>query len=668
MLILAVAVTSAYGQGLRLVNSSVSLEIEDMALRGDYAYCAMGYGLIVLDISDYANPAVVANVYGTFEEMREIVLEGDYAYSFSSDYLYIFTIADPTNPAYVGNYEFAPGSATTVIQAITADNGYLYLSNYDGSVRVLSLASPEAPVFVDSLLLSGSVNRTAVSDTILYVATSEGLYVLSIAVPDALYQLEFYPDMAGMDDVAIGGQTAFVSSGRDSVVVLDVSDPDSPQFVTSFTTGGSPYLVETFGSYCYIGDTKNGIFCYDVTNPASPALEDNTIYYGFFDIEGDVLAISWQGIYGVFFDLTVPNDFGDYGRHYCGNTYKSPAVLDGNYLYTAGQHFIVYDVENPENGIECIGGLYTQNALSLQVSGDFAFIGCQDGTVKSIDISDKSAPEFSDIAVIPDGVGDIAVSGNYLYASNTASLTIVNISDPTSMTVANSISLPHYFDPLAIHGQYLFRGAVNLFDITDPVNPSLLLDSVVMSFIQDTDIDNGVLYGAIAYTEPYMGALGRVDFTFIETPNEYPVFYTENELAAVDARDSRVVVVDFAGNAMLIDVSQWDEPDSVATIPALSYSNKFKDVELQGDYIYLTSTLGLSVYSCGCSCGDVNADGLINIGDAIFIVNWIFRNGPASACPDSVDVNCDGNDNIGDAVYIISYAFRGGLAPCSSCP
>lgn len=668
LLVIFAMATLAYGQDIAFVRAKLSLEMEDMALRGDYAYCAMGYGLMVLDISDYAQPAVVANVYGTFEEIREIVLEGNYAYSFSSDHLYIFNITDPANPGYVGAYEFDPGSTTSVVLAVTTATGYLYAANYNGMLQVYSLSNPEAPSLIDSKDLGEIVNRVEVSDTVLYVATEYGLYTFGITNPASLNQLGFYSSAAYFSDVAVSDTIAFVAEGRDEVVVLDISNPAIPQFITSFTTGGSPYLVEASGDYCYVGDTENGIYCYDVSNPASPTLEDNTVYYGFFDIEGDVLAIAWQGVYGVFFDLTIPNEFGDEGRYYCGNTYKSPVVVDGNYLYTAGQHVIVYDIENPEDGIECIGGLYTQNATSLQISGDYAFIGCRDSTVKSIDISDKTAPAFSDVALIPDGVGDIAISGDYLFASNTSALAVLNITDPTFMTTANSITQPHYFDPLAIQGSLLFRGAVTLFEITDPANPSLLLDSVVMSFVQDTDVDNGVLYGAIAYSEPYMGALARVSFAFPETPNEYPILYTENELAAVDAKDADVVVVDYAGNAMLIDVTMYDSPDSVATILPTSYSNPFKDVELQGDFIYLSSRLGVSIFTHGCVCGDINSDGGINIGDVTYAINYIFKGGPPPPCYEAMDVNCDGNYNIGDAVYLIVYIFQGGSAPCEACP
>ncbi len=64
--------------------------------------------------------------------------------------------------------------------------------------------------------------------------------------------------------------------------------------------------------------------------------------------------------------------------------------------------------------------------------------------------------------------------------------------------------------------------------------------------------------------------------------------------------------------------------------------------------------------------GDANGDEDINIGDAVFLINHIFKGGPAPEPVDAGDANCDGALNIGDAVYLVEYIFRGGPPP--ACP
>ncbi|MEE9441169.1 MAG: M20/M25/M40 family metallo-hydrolase [candidate division Zixibacteria bacterium] len=66
-------------------------------------------------------------------------------------------------------------------------------------------------------------------------------------------------------------------------------------------------------------------------------------------------------------------------------------------------------------------------------------------------------------------------------------------------------------------------------------------------------------------------------------------------------------------------------------------------------------------------CGDANSDESINIGDAVYIINHIFKNGPAPDPIQSCNVNCDGACNVGDAVYLINHVFKGGNIPCEDC-
>ncbi|MDD4051504.1 MAG: dockerin type I repeat-containing protein [candidate division Zixibacteria bacterium] len=65
-------------------------------------------------------------------------------------------------------------------------------------------------------------------------------------------------------------------------------------------------------------------------------------------------------------------------------------------------------------------------------------------------------------------------------------------------------------------------------------------------------------------------------------------------------------------------------------------------------------------------CGDANGDWVINVGDAVYVVNYIFKGGPIPPNLDAADATCDGRISVGDAVYVIAYIFRHGPAPC--CP
>ncbi len=82
----------------------------------------------------------------------------------------------------------------------------------------------------------------------------------------------------------------------------------------------------------------------------------------------------------------------------------------------------------------------------------------------------------------------------------------------------------------------------------------------------------------------------------------------------------------------------------------------------------------------GYVCGDANRDTKVNIGDAVYLNNYVFRPqecsvNPPIGCPpiseESADANGDGSINIGDAVYLNNFIFRPGqcdINPPIGCP
>lgn len=61
--------------------------------------------------------------------------------------------------------------------------------------------------------------------------------------------------------------------------------------------------------------------------------------------------------------------------------------------------------------------------------------------------------------------------------------------------------------------------------------------------------------------------------------------------------------------------------------------------------------------------GDANADGVIDVGDVVCLLNYLFKGG-AEPCPmEAGDTNCDGVVDLGDIVYLLNYLFRGGPSP-----
>ena len=61
--------------------------------------------------------------------------------------------------------------------------------------------------------------------------------------------------------------------------------------------------------------------------------------------------------------------------------------------------------------------------------------------------------------------------------------------------------------------------------------------------------------------------------------------------------------------------------------------------------------------------GDANTDGFRDLSDAVFILNWLFLNGPDPIDPKIADVNNNNIHEITDAVYLLNYLFLKGPPP-----
>ncbi|MEZ5359358.1 MAG: M14 family zinc carboxypeptidase [Candidatus Zixiibacteriota bacterium] len=97
---------------------------------------------------------------------------------------------------------------------------------------------------------------------------------------------------------------------------------------------------------------------------------------------------------------------------------------------------------------------------------------------------------------------------------------------------------------------------------------------------------------------------------------------------------------------------------TVGAVGQITFTSVVEDnISAQDEKIFTVA------FSQAFVCGDANGDEAVNIADAVFLVNYIFKGGTAPDPVEAGDVNNDASSNIGDAVYLIQYVFNGGPAP-----
>ncbi len=66
--------------------------------------------------------------------------------------------------------------------------------------------------------------------------------------------------------------------------------------------------------------------------------------------------------------------------------------------------------------------------------------------------------------------------------------------------------------------------------------------------------------------------------------------------------------------------------------------------------------------------GDGNDDGLVNLSDVTYALDWLFAGATAPGCLAALNTNGDGAVDIADPVYLLGFLFGGGSAPADQYP
>ena len=151
---------------------------------------------------------------------------------------------------------------------------------------------------------------------------------------------------------------------------------------------------------------------------------------------------------------------------------------------------------------------------------------------------------------------------------------------------------------------------------------------------------------------------------------------TAENPASFDWEDTFDPEGDSVWYALAISRSISFHPDSTYTYDALSQSHCLlhTDTLLTGTHYWKVKAYDKwgaprwsnqiwSVYVNGSICGDANVDKKVSVSDVVYLINYLFKGGPAPIPIQAADANGDGQVTVSDVVYLINYLFKGGPLP-----
>ena len=272
----------------------------DMAIRNDLLYAESYTDLLVIDISDPEQPELSTRIEDLFEyilpsydynypvdeidqdkgvvtsfELKKVTHEiynNPYPWPIFYDYALESSFADKGSAGGNGNTYGVGGSMARFI----AYDDYLYALESTWKLKSISLADPANPVVEKEVYLGGSVETVFIADGYLYVGTTGGMHILSLANPASPSQIAFYQHITACDPVVVEGNRAYVTlragnicgGTRDLLEVIDLSDKYNPGLLYSFSMT-EPYGLGMDQGTLFVCEGDHGLKVYDASYEGS---------------------------------------------------------------------------------------------------------------------------------------------------------------------------------------------------------------------------------------------------------------------------------------------------------------------------------------------------------------------------------------------------------------
>ncbi|NHJ38578.1 MAG: hypothetical protein FK731_01000 [Asgard group archaeon] len=249
--------------------------------------------------------------------------------------------------------------------------------------------------------------------------------------------------------VAVKDNIAFVLDTTDQnpggLMIINVTDPTSPELLSSLYDGGAGYELAIGDNMVYIADGQDGVEFINISDLENPV----EIY------------------------------------QHPVNTYSSDVELVGDLLYAANWDYglEIFNVSNPQSPVKIGQYITSINCIQVDVQGDIACVTDHRNdytSIKILNISNPSSIQLIDTYAPADtDFWDPMIYGNYLYVGNHAlgggELHIFNITNPSSIQEiaqfdkGGTIFTVNFNDSFAFVADYS-KGVIVL-DISDPSNP-----------------------------------------------------------------------------------------------------------------------------------------------------------------------------------------------------
>jgi|GEM_PF-5466409 len=481
---------------------------KDCAIQGDTLYLANDDSLVLVDITDPANPVFLSET-DTLNGANEIAVSGDTVaisrrHGFNpSTSLSIIDLSGPTPVVELVSSTFAGAD----IRDLILDGDTLYISDENTGLRVLDIADPANPAVIGNLPFTLSRGMEIDGDRIYLVAGAVGaarLHSVDITDPANPVSAGSAPTLAA-DTLGQDGSNILLGSGTSA----DVTNPDQPVINGIFPIAGQEGIAIN-GNVGYLADDNGYLNAIDLTDKTFP--QDSTLVP--FDGTLEQIAIGSDGLGGTIAAFSA-KDYGpgnedgilvarlDAPDSFTDRTLVPvfpsglPRISDSGIvacrvILTESDQWVYFDASDPANPTaptllpDLADESATWSGTTLYRYYDQRNIDGGGEFIYRDDFTDPQNPTQFTPLIVPDDQHVLGMVRHHdaLYAyTDDDELMVYDLASPATLPVAR-IDFPYILGrPIrnqgnpVIHNDLLYFGQdqiVHIYDVSSPLAPTLV--------------------------------------------------------------------------------------------------------------------------------------------------------------------------------------------------
>jgi hypothetical protein len=261
-------------------------EVFGLRVIGTTAYIAGGTrGLHIVDVADVAHPTLRGR-FTTVPRVDNVVMNEQFAYVANADAatggLYIVDLSDPQHPRLRGSVATLPTDAVAVSGNLAVVAGSrVNVSDPSQSAHelvVVDVGNPDAPVRRGTYTHVGPITDLEVVGNLVYATVNDDatntyvLRIFDISTPAVIAPRGSYTQLQSAAALQVSAGVAYIADVNVGLQVVDVRNPDQPQFYGRFTATSLVNDLAVVGELAYLAAGDTGLQIVDVRNPASPVL------------------------------------------------------------------------------------------------------------------------------------------------------------------------------------------------------------------------------------------------------------------------------------------------------------------------------------------------------------------------------------------------------------